>query len=468
MTASGNISRVYFIGIGGIGMSALARYYLGMGVAVSGYDRVSSDNIVELEKEGAQVHFDDDITLLDKEADIVIYTPAVPHDHKELNWYRQNNYPVKKRSEALSDITNGGYNICIAGTHGKTTITTLTSHILRHSGYGCNAFLGGISVNYETNFWKGNNDVNVVEADEYDRSFLRLRPDIAVISAMDPDHLDIYQNAENMRAAFFQFAGLVNEDSGLLLTKYGLKVEGSVPNNHWRYSLQNDAADVYAENIRMSDGSYHFDISGRGWNLSGVELHMGGMHNVENTVAAASIAHYLEIDHEKIKAAIRDFRGVHRRFEYIVNKKESVDGRSLIYIDDYAHHPKELSALLQGARSLFNKRWITVIFQPHLYSRTRDLYKQFAEALSHANTVILMPIYPARELPIEGITSGIIAGEITTENVMIKDAKEVMNWLAHDYLKSLPHSLDGDVLITAGAGNIDRLVKPIHDLLLNI
>jgi len=466
MKSYGNISKVYFIGIGGIGMSALARYFLDRGSKVSGYDRVPSENISILEKEGAAVHFEEDINLLDKEAELVVYTPAVPQDHKELVWYQQHHYPIKKRSEVLGDITKDGYNICIAGTHGKTTVTTLTAHILRHSGFGCNAFLGGISVNYETNFWSGNSATNVVEADEYDRSFLRLRPDVALISAMDPDHLDVYKNAENMKAAFYQFAGLINKTEGLLLTKFGLTIEGDIKGKHLRYSLQNESADVYARNILMRDGSYCFDIAGPDWDLPEVELHMGGMHNVENTVAAACIAQYIGVEAEKIRAAIKDFKGVHRRFEYIVKLKVP-DKFNLVYIDDYAHHPRELTALLQGARSLFNNRWITVVFQPHLYSRTRDLHKEFASALSIANRVILMPIYPARELPIEGISSETIAKEITSEHVSIMNADEVLAWLQDEYIKSLPHNLDGDVLITAGAGSIDRLVKPIKQILLN-
>lgn len=468
MHLSANISRVYFIGIGGIGMSALARYYIGRGVVVSGYDRISSENIVRLQQEGASVHFQADIDLLDRQANLVIYTPAVPDDHKELLWYRQHNFTVKKRSEALADITDGGFNICIAGTHGKTTTTTLTAHILRHCGYGCNAFLGGISVNYESNFWSADNNVNVVEADEYDRSFLRLKPDVALISAMDADHLDIYKNVENMRDAFYRFAGLVNKQSGMLLTKFGLQIKGAMPQNHLRYSLQNDAADVYAKNITIRDGSYCFDICGGDWELTDVALHMGGMHNVENAVASAAIAHHLKIEPDKIKSAISDFRGVHRRFEYIVNIKSRGAAHNLIYIDDYAHHPNELGVLLRGARSLFSKRWVTVIFQPHLYSRTRDLHKEFSAALSLADTVILMPVYPARELPIAGVTSEIIASEIQTAGVMIKDATEVLQWVEDDYLKSFPHSPDGDVLITAGAGDIDRLVKPIQKLLLNL
>lgn len=468
MTLKADISRVYFIGIGGIGMSALARYFLSKGAMVSGYDKTPSDNISKLVQEGAVVHFEEDLNLIDKDAGLVIYTPAIPGDHKELQWYRSQNFNLKKRSEVLADITSGGFNICIAGTHGKTTMSVLTAHILRYSGYGCNAFLGGISVNYETNFWMSNNEVNVVEADEYDRSFLRLKPDIALISAMDPDHLDIYGNVENMRAAFYQFAGLVEEEKGLLITKFGLSVEGAMPHQHLTYSLQNESADVFAQNILIKDGGYEFDIQCPASRLENFRINMGGMYNVENAVAAITIARHLGVDENKIREAVREFRGVHRRFEYKIDVQQARKLKyNVVYIDDYAHHPEELKALLRGARSLFNDRWITIIFQPHLYTRTRDLYKDFAEALSIANTVILMPIYPARELPIRGVTSEMIAREITSEKVEIMEARELERWLKEDYLKSHLHGMNGDVLITAGAGNIDRLVRPFQQILLN-
>lgn len=468
MKEFGNISRVYFIGIGGIGMSALARFFLSKGSVVSGYDKTQTENTLQLQKEGALIHFEDNVELIDKRAELVVYTPAIPAGHKEFAWYQDHLYDLKKRSEVLAAITYGGYNICIAGTHGKTTMSVMTAHILRFTGYGCNAFLGGVSVNYGTNFWKGNDNVNVVEADEYDRSFLRLRPDIALISAMDPDHLDIYGNEENMKAAFYQFAGLVEEDGGLLITRFGLNLDGATPNRHIRYSLQNESADVYAKNIVMKDGGYEFDIGGSLFQIEKVQLNMGGMHNVENAVASACIAQYLDIDPEQIKNAITNFKGVKRRFEYVINVEDArLIAHNVVYIDDYAHHPEELKALLNGARSLFNNRWITVIFQPHLYSRTRDFYKEFADVLSIANTIVLMPVYPARENPIEGIESEIIAHEIKNKKVLVMNRDQVEAWLKNDYKKSLPHSLDGDVLITAGAGSIDQVVQPIKQILLN-
>ncbi len=461
------ISSVYFLGIGGIGMSALARYFLQKGIAVSGYDKSPSVITDHLKEEGASIHFEEDLSMIDQNASLVVYTPAIPKDHKELAWYKSKNYNLKKRSEVLADITRDGYNVCIAGTHGKTTITVMTSFILRHCGFGCNAFLGGISVNYDTNYWSSAYNVNVVEADEYDRSFLKLSPDTAVITAMDADHLDIYGTVESMREAFHSFA-LNIRAGGRLFQRFPLKAPDDLACKHYRYSLQNTDTDIYASDIIMQEGGYRFSVQGQGWSVSDLHLHMGGMHNVENAVVSVSIAHEFGIDDDKIRAAIADFRGIKRRFEYIIGVKESATGKNnVVFIDDYAHHPEELKALLRGARSLFNNRWITVIFQPHLYTRTRDLYKEFAEVLSIANSVILMPIYPARELPIEGVASEMIEREIRNSDVKILEKDQLLKWIDDDYIPTLPHSLDGDVLITAGAGNIDRLVIPIKEKLLN-
>ncbi len=270
-------------------------------------------------------------------------------------------------------------------------------------------------------------------------------------------------------AAFYQFAGLVEEEDGLLIARFGLKIDGATPNKHIRYSLQNGSADVYAKNIVLKEGGYEFDISGNLFEISGIRLNMGGMHNVENTIASACIANHLGIDAEKIKEAIKDFKGVRRRFEYVISVEEARSTPdNVVYIDDYAHHPEELKALLNGARSLFNNRWITVIFQPHLYTRTRDLYKDFAKVLAIANTIILMPVYPAREKPIEGVESSMIANAIDNRKVMVMDGSAILEWLKNEYKKGLPHSLDGDVLITAGAGSIDQLAGGIKQILLNL
>lgn len=462
-----NISRVYFLGIGGIGMSALARYFLSKKITVSGYDKTSTAFTQQMEQEGIVIHYEDNVELLDKSADLVVYTPAIPKDQKEFNYYKDNNYDLAKRSDVLQEITKSSFNICVAGTHGKTTISTMVAHILRHTGYGCNAFLGGISVNYHTNFWSSDNDVCVVEADEYDRSFLKLSPDVAVISAMDADHLDIYGTKENMEEAFVEFGGKV-KPNGILYTKYGLPDENFSASQHKRYSLQNDMADVYGSNITMRDGGYVFDVKSKKWELNDIKLNMGGMHNVENAVIATAIAIHLEINPLKIKNAVGTFKGVKRRFEYIISVKEaSTMKNNVVFIDDYAHHPEELAALIKSAKSLFSFKKCTIIFQPHLFSRTKDLAKEFAKSLDLADRILLLPIYPARELPMEGVTSELILDKMENENAAVVSKEELLNYLKGDYLKLVDESSFGEVLITAGAGDIDKLVDPIKKILLN-
>ncbi|RYY15042.1 MAG: UDP-N-acetylmuramate--L-alanine ligase, partial [Chitinophagaceae bacterium] len=333
-----DISKIYFIGIGGIGMSALARYFLFHGKSVSGYDKTETNLTKALAGEGIDIHYTDDLSLAPKDADLVVYTPAVPKDHSELNFYRDNNYELLKRSDVLGLITNSSFNIGVAGTHGKTTITTMVAHILRDTGYGCNAFLGGISVNYDSNFWSDKRNVSVIEADEYDRSFLKLSPDIAVITAMDADHLDIYGDEQTMQDAFIEFSGKL-KPGGLLISKWGLpQSERFSATNHLTYSLDNHAADIYSEQIVMNEGTYRFSVKAKKWILNNVILNMGGAHNVENMIAAIAVAHQLGIEDEKIKAAVASFRGVKRRFEYQVKTAR------LVYVDDYAHHPEELRA----------------------------------------------------------------------------------------------------------------------------
>ncbi len=430
-----NISRVYFLGIGGIGMSALARYFLSKKITVSGYDKTSTALTQQMEQEGIVIHYEDNVELLDKSADLVVYTPAIPKDQKEFNYYKDNNYDLAKRSDVLQEITKSSFNICVAGTHGKTTISTMIAHILRHTGYGCNAFLGGISVNYHTNFWSSDNNVCVVEADEYDRSFLKLSPDVAVISAMDADHLDIYGTKENMEEAFVEFGGKV-KPNGILFTKYGLPDENFSASQHKRYSLQNDMADVYGSNITMRDGGYVFDVKSKKWELNDIKLNMGGMHNVENAVIATAIAIHLEINPLKIKNAVGTFKGVKRRFEYIISVKEaSTMKNNVVFIDDYAHHPEELAALIKSAKSLFSFKKCTIIFQPHLFSRTKDLAKEFAKSLDLADRILLLPIYPARELPMEGVTSELILDKMENENAPVVSKEELLKYLKGDYLK---------------------------------
>lgn len=452
------LSGVYFIGIGGIGMSAIARFFHEGGVKVSGYDKTPTVLTRELETSGIPVHYDENLELIPKKVDLVVYTPAVPAEHKELVFYRQNGYNVVKRSDVLQLISESSFNICIAGTHGKTTITTMVAHLLRDSGFGCNAFLGGIAVNYGTNFWSSKKNVCVIEADEYDRSFLKLSPDIAIITAMDADHLDIYGTAEAMEQAFIDFSGKIRP-GGILIRQFGLKRGKELKADHKiTYSLQNESAAVYAANIRMMHGSYEFDVVIGEDTIENVKLNMGGMHNVENTIAAITVASSLGIEKEKIRAAVESFRGVKRRFEYIIKNEQ------LVFIDDYAHHPEELRALITGARTLFPQKKCTVIFQPHLYTRTRDLADGFAEVLELADEVVLLPIYPARERPIEGVSSEMILDKMKTEYKSVRNKEELMQWIKDDFAKTVNRDF-GEVLITAGAGDIDMLLEPMREIL---
>lgn len=447
-------------------MSALARYFRFKGFDVSGYDKTETDLTRQLVAEGIPVHYSEDVAGAPADPLVVVYTPAVPKEHAELVHYQDAGFCVVKRSDVLGAISSADFNICIGGTHGKTTVSTMVAHILRHSGYGCNAFLGGLSVNYNTNFWSSNNNVSVIEADEYDRSFLKLSPDIAVITAMDADHLDIYGTEEAMQDAFVQFGGRVKE-GGLLLGRFGLKrLKEAGVQRRLSYSLQNESADVYASNLTIDEGGYRFSIHLKGAVLSNVELKIGGMHNVENAIAAAAVADALEIEGEKIKAALAEFKGVKRRFEYILPPK-TISGSNRVQpvlVDDYAHHPEELRALLRSVRSLFPQRVVTVVFQPHLFTRTRDFAEGFADALSLADRIVLLPIYPARELPIAGVNSEMILERIEREDKRVLSKDAFLEWM-----EKRASELDkefGEVVVMAGAGDIDLLVQPVKEMLL--
>lgn len=444
-----NIQSIYFIGIGGIGMSALARFFKERGVAVSGYDRVATPLTLQLQAEGMDIHYEDQVDLLNKDVQLVVYTPAIPATHVELNWYREQNYAVYKRADVLHWVTEKMYAITVAGTHGKTTVATMIAHILRDSGFGCNAFLGGIASNYNKNYWGSTNEVAVIEADEYDRSFLKLSPDLAVLTSMDPDHLDIYGSAEAMVDAFVEYTANV-KPGGCLLYKHGLK-EGRrlLSDNKITYSMQNDAAGVYAAQVQIEEGGYHFDVIGKDWILPEVHLNIGGSHNVENCVAAIAVAHALEIDDALIRKAVASFRGVKRRFEYVLNTER------MVYIDDYAHHPEELATLIKSAKTLFPKRRCVIVFQPHLYSRTRDLATGFARSLDAADEVLLLDIYPAREREIEGVSVEMIARQMGNPNHTILTKEGVLQYAASAPL---------DLLITAGAGDIDQLVPQLKSI----
>lgn len=446
------IKNIYFIGIGGIGMSALARFFKQKGAVVKGYDRTATELTDRLSQEGIAISFKDELASVWEDADVVIYTPAIPKDNKIFNWYQEQNYPVYKRSDALQWITQSLFSITVAGTHGKTTTSTMIAHILRETGYGCNAFLGGISVNYNTNYWHADNgnEVAVIEADEYDRSFLKLHPDIAVLTAMDPDHLDIYGTAEAVQEAYIEYVKNI-KPNGVLIRKHGLK-QGNLLQGHTKrtYSLQSSGADFYADHIQLRNGSYVFDLMGNGAYMPGIALNIGGMHNVENCVAAIAVALQLGIEPDAIKTAVASFRGVKRRFEYVVKNEKYV------YIDDYAHHPEELQALIKSARTLFSKKRIVIAFQPHLYSRTNDFADDFARVLDLADEVILLDIYPARELPMEGVSSEMIKQRMGNPNVTI---------LTKEGLLAYAENAPLEVFITAGAGDIDKLVSPLQKII---
>jgi UDP-N-acetylmuramate--alanine ligase len=445
-----NIQTIYFIGIGGIGMSALARYFHSKNIAVSGYDKTSTVLTRTLEASGIPIHYEERLDLIPENPDLVVYTPAIPATQAELVYYRQKGISVVKRSDVLQMITESSFNICIAGTHGKTTVTSMIAHLLRHSGYGCNAFLGGIAANYQTNFWSSERNVVVVEADEYDRSFLKLVPDVAVITSMDPDHLDIYGTPEAVTDAFVEFSQKL-KPGGCLVSKYGMKRSAELTAAHqYHYDYQNSLADVKAVNLQVVQGAYCFDVQFNNFMVSDVMLPMGGLHNIENAIAAITVAKYLGIEDEKIRAAIADFKGVKRRFEYIVNQPGQV------LIDDYAHHPEELRALITGVRSLFANKKMVLVFQPHLFSRTNDLAKEFAESLDLADQVILLPIYPARELPMEGVTSYSILDKMQIADKAVLEKEAMLAWMEVN---------KPDLVVMAGAGDIDVLVQQVKNIL---
>ena len=440
------MKNIYFIGIGGIGMSAIARYYNAKGYKVSGYDKTPSPLTESLENEGIQVHYEDNTDFIPKDIDdtLVIYTPAIPKDMGELVYVQENGYRVIKRSQMLGEITRDQRCMAVAGTHGKTTTSTLLSHIFTASGEGCSAFLGGISKNYDSNLLIHENDVVAVEADEFDRSFLQLFPEIAVITSMDADHLDIYGDEAHIRQAFKDFASQV---SGTVIAKYGLDITSEdTKANIMTYSYGKPEADFYAEPLENG----HFNLHYPGGVIEDCVVGIPGWVNIENATGASAIGLTYGLDPQKVKEAIASFSGVKRRFDLQVKKDNCV------YIDDYAHHPEEISAALSSIRNSYPEMKLTAVFQPHLYTRTRDFAPEFAQALSKADKLILLDIYPAREEPIPGITSEIIFNDVTCKEKVLLKRAELM-----DYLKNE----DIELLVTLGAGDIDRFVGQIADML---
>lgn len=451
---------IYFLGIGGIGMSALARYFLHEGYAVAGYDCTESHLTDELAREGAVITYNDDVEAIpasfrDPATTMAVFTPAVPEDHPQMRFFAEGGFLMEKRSQMLGHLSEEKYVMAVAGTHGKTTTSTLIAWINRAVTGGGSAFLGGISKNFAGNLVLGSGDRLAVEADEFDRSFLRLRPDVAVITSVAPDHLDIYGTFEAVREAFGQFASLV-KPGGHIIIKRGVDIDLPAEGvTVWRYSCD-EPCDFYAADIRPAEGGhYDYDIVTPDGRVKGCRMGVPGWVNVENSVAAvaavwcASHARGEAFDHDAVRSALASFEGVKRRFEFYVNTPRQV------YMDDYAHHPEELEASIRSVRGMFPGRKLTAVFQPHLYTRTRDLYKEFAAALSHADEVVLLPIYPAREEPIAGVTSQMIADRVTVPCSMT-DREHLASWLAAD---------DTDVVVTYGAGNIDACCEAVAEVL---
>jgi UDP-N-acetylmuramate--alanine ligase len=442
------INRVYFIGIGGIGMSALARYFAKRGCVVCGYDKTRTTLTIALENEGILISYLDDesvvpVCFMENHPDsLVVYTPAIPKNAQILNHFKENGFSLKKRSEVLGIISRGMFCIAVAGTHGKTTTSSMVAHILTDTGFGCTAFLGGITSNYNSNVLFGKNNVVVVEADEYDRSFLTLHPDISVITSMDADHLDIYGDEFHLHESFRLFADQLKEN-GKLFIKDGLPIYGIT------YSASKNSQ-LKATSIHVENGNFVFDFEDGYTTIKGLNLGMAGKHNVENAVAAIGVALSLGIHPKSIKKAVASFKGVKRRFEKVVSTAEH------IYIDDYAHHPEELKACFDAVRQLHPNKKMTVIFQPHLFSRTKDFADAFASVLSTADELILLDIYPARELPIEGVTSQFLRNKMTLENITLCGKESVL---------ALIKSKNPELLLTVGAGDIDTLVEPLKNLL---
>jgi UDP-N-acetylmuramate--alanine ligase len=445
------VKEVYFLGIGGIGMSALARFFKNRGCSVFGYDRTSSPLTLELEAEGMEIHYEEDVDLIPDGIDLVVYTPAVPKKHSEYQFFLENGYPILKRSQVLGMISSGYKTIGIAGTHGKTTISTLTAHLLQQTPNGVNAFMGGISKNYQSNLLlSAKSEWVVAEADEFDRSFLHLFPQIAVITSVDADHLDIYKNILALKESFTQFTGQI-KPGGYLIIKKGisLNVVQRPGLKIFTYSIDQEA-DFCIQNLRISKGHYIFDLKLGETSMENIELGLPGLFNVENAIAASAAAWLAGATKEEIRKGLLSFSGVHRRFDMRINRED------LIYIDDYAHHPEELKACINSVRHLYPDKKITGVFQPHLFTRTRDFADDFARALELLDEVILLEIYPARELPIEGIDSQMLLNKINKTSKYVCKNEELIGLLK---------SLKPELLLTLGAGDIDQFVKPIEESL---
>lgn len=442
----------YFIGIGGIGMSALARYFHSLGWEVAGYDKTPSPLTTKLEEEGIAIHFEDlgesiPEQFKQKESTLVVYTPAIPKNHGELNFFQSADFPLLKRSQVLGLLTHHSKGLGVAGTHGKTTTSTLLAHILNESSIKCNAFLGGISSNFNSNLVTSKTaDYTVIEADEFDRSFLQLSPFASIITSTDADHLDIYGEASALLDGFQQYANLIHED-GFLLLKAGLKISAKCP--VFTYGVNDKFADYEVYNLRFSEEKFLIDIRFPTGEWKDIEFGLPGIHNAENALACVALAQKIGLTEAEIRHGLQSFKGVKRRFEY------QVKSQNLIYIDDYAHHPTEIKALISSVRMIYPSKKIIGVFQPHLFSRTRDFLDGFAEELSKLDEVILLPIYPAREEPIAGITSDVLLEKINLQHKQLLSPEQALNVFAT--------TMEG-VILTIGAGDIDRMVEPLSKI----
>ncbi|MBT4478403.1 MAG: UDP-N-acetylmuramate--L-alanine ligase [Flavobacteriales bacterium] len=441
---------IYFVGIGGIGMSSIARYFNNKNVNIFGYDRVKSSLCIELENEGMKIHYTEDTNQISvqKEDTLVIYTPAIPSENTELSYFVKNNYIVMKRSEVLGKITEDHFTIAIAGTHGKTTTSTMIAHILHDSGMDCTAFLGGVSTNYNSNLIFGTEkSVVVVEADEFDRSFLTLNPDVAVITSVDADHLDIYQNKERLISAFSDFTNKIKSGGTLFLEE---NIDTSIVNRDdisvlkYGLSISSDCKGTY---ISPDKNTMKFQVECNGNTFDDLRLNMGGVYNVLNAVASVSVANLLEIDSSKIVDGINTFMGIRRRFE------THISSDNLVFIDDYAHHPKEVKESINAVKQMYPEREITVVFQPHLHSRTKDFMNEFANSLSLADELILLDIYGAREEEIEGVSSQILLNKCTSTKKELSALDSIVEKIADKEI---------DVLLTLGAGDISTIIEPLR------
>ena len=450
-----DIKSVYFIGAGGIGMSAIARYFLEKGLVVAGFDKTATPLTRQLEKEGMSIHYEENIDLIpdgckDKTSCLVVYTPAIPAEHKELCFFQENNFEIEKRAQVLGTLTRAHKGLCVAGTHGKTTTSTMCAHLLHQSHVDCNAFLGGISKNYGTNYILSKSDYVVIEADEFDRSFHWLRPWISVITATDPDHLDIYGTKEAYLESFRHYSSLIQPGGALIIHK-NLEMKDELQEGVERYEYSLDEGDFHAENIIIENGEITFDFVSPIENVKNVRLGQPVPINIENGVAAMAMAQLAGCTADELRQAMETYSGVERRFDFKIKTDK------LVFLSDYAHHPQEIFQSARSIRELYRDKKITAIFQPHLYTRTRDFYKDFASSLSLLDEVVLCDIYPAREKPIEGVTSKLIYDNLRegVEKKMIKK-EEVL-----DFVKSK----DFQVLIVLGAGDLDNYVPEIENIL---